>query len=292
MTSVLSSMPYATKTAGLHIKPTYTEVINYIIRDPDKVPFPDRRATIARNSHWLTQSDGFIEAEAQQQQAAHNADQDGMLRELAQANNLILGQLRAIVEALDLQIRRGPAPQPQPQAPAPFFPPGGGGGGGSGGGGAPNLPGGNTPSGQQPPGLPQNPPTGQIQNTDGPGGQPEANTGPNALQQVENTVAGLAAAILPASAGTVVGLVAHGAAATLTGSDEAAQIAQAATAAGVNWAGQQIVNLVQQVFEHNHSASGPAPSANLPPAGPVQPTTAPILHPQEFCSSSSCITTC
>ena len=66
MTSVLSAVPYATVSAGLKRKPTYTEVIDYIIKDPDRIPWPDRRATIARNSHWLTQADGFIEMESQQ----------------------------------------------------------------------------------------------------------------------------------------------------------------------------------------------------------------------------------
>ena len=208
MTSVLSSVPYATKTAGLQRKPTYTEVINYIIKDPDKVPFPDRRATIARNSHWLTQTDGFIAAEVQQQQAAHNADQDAMLKEFAKANGLIVGQLRAIVEALDLQIRRGPMPQ------TPYVPPGGAGAGG--GGGAANLPGGNTPSSQDPVGLPQNPPAGQIQNTDGPGGRPETNTADHEMDFVNSAISELVAHVAPPTIGTVVGQVAHGAAEALT----------------------------------------------------------------------------
>ena len=65
MTSVLSAVPYAVKTAGLHAKPTYTQVIQYIQKDPEKSSFPDRRAKIARNSPYLTQNDGLIELEAQ-----------------------------------------------------------------------------------------------------------------------------------------------------------------------------------------------------------------------------------
>ena len=130
MTSVLSAVPYATKTAGLKRKPTYTEVISHILKDPDKIRYPDRRATISRNSHWLTQSDGFIEAEAQQAEQYHQADQGNMLQEFARQNNLMMAHLLAVVEAMGLQIRRGPMPQ-EPQG-------GGGGGGGYAGGGVPD----------------------------------------------------------------------------------------------------------------------------------------------------------
>ena len=83
MTSVLSAVPYATKTAGLKRKPTYLELVNYILKDPDKIKYPNRRATIARNSHWLTQADGFIESEAQQIEQYNQADQGNMLKEFA-----------------------------------------------------------------------------------------------------------------------------------------------------------------------------------------------------------------
>ena len=74
MASVLNAVPYALKSAGLERKPTYQEVINYIIEDPDEIPFPDRRATIARNSHWLTQTDGFIDLDLQRQEE-HNQEE-------------------------------------------------------------------------------------------------------------------------------------------------------------------------------------------------------------------------
>jgi len=117
MTSVLSAVPYATKAAGLHVKPTYEQVIQYVLKDPDKIQFPDRRATILRNSPYLTQNDGFIELEAQAHEADNRQEQDIMLREFAQHNNLIVAQLQAVVEALNLIIRRGPAPEAPPQQP-------------------------------------------------------------------------------------------------------------------------------------------------------------------------------
>ena len=58
--NVISGVPYKTASAGLHKKLMYMEGIDYIHKDPDKIVFPDRRATIARNSHWLTQADGFV----------------------------------------------------------------------------------------------------------------------------------------------------------------------------------------------------------------------------------------
>ena len=58
MASVISATPYAKNSAGLEAKPTYEQVINYIHKDPDKIKYPNRTASILRSSHWLTQLDG------------------------------------------------------------------------------------------------------------------------------------------------------------------------------------------------------------------------------------------
>jgi len=130
MTSVLNAIPHALQSAGLERKPTYQEVINYIIDDPDRIPFPDRRATIARNSHWLTQADGFIDMDMQLQQENNNQEQNALLREFADRFGLILANLEEFVNRHDLMIRRGGFQGPAGPAgpPGPQGPPGQGGG--------------------------------------------------------------------------------------------------------------------------------------------------------------------
>jgi len=44
---------------GLQKRPTYEEVANYIAKDPDKIKYPNRRASIIRNSFELSQLDGL-----------------------------------------------------------------------------------------------------------------------------------------------------------------------------------------------------------------------------------------
>jgi len=120
--NVISGVPYKTVSAGLHKKPTYMEVIDYIRKDPDKIVLLDRRATIAKNSHWLTQADGFVEAETQRDEQNYQRDQGNMREEFARENGLILAHLNAVMDALNVDIRRGPPPrQQQPQRPPQHF---------------------------------------------------------------------------------------------------------------------------------------------------------------------------
>jgi hypothetical protein len=89
MTSVLSAVPYATNAVGLRAKPTYEQLVEYIEKDPDKIKYPDRRTTILRNSHWLSQLDGegwnTMEAQLPEQQRAQQ--QQLLLHELANVYN-------------------------------------------------------------------------------------------------------------------------------------------------------------------------------------------------------------
>ena len=105
MTSVLSATPYATSSAGLHKKPTYEELINYIQRDPDKIRYPDRQATILRNSHWLTQLDGEGQNQLGTQIAMErqNALRNALLEHMAGAFNLNLALLQHVVHRLHLR---------------------------------------------------------------------------------------------------------------------------------------------------------------------------------------------
>ena len=43
---------------GLQKRPTYEELVNYIVEDPESVRGPDRKAKIIRNSFQLSQLDG------------------------------------------------------------------------------------------------------------------------------------------------------------------------------------------------------------------------------------------
>ena len=50
---------YAINTVGLRKKPTIDELVDYIERAPDKIRYPDRRASQIRNSPYMTQFDGM-----------------------------------------------------------------------------------------------------------------------------------------------------------------------------------------------------------------------------------------
>ena len=43
---------------GLHKRPTYDEIINYIGEHQEKIKYPNRDATLIRNSPYLSQFDG------------------------------------------------------------------------------------------------------------------------------------------------------------------------------------------------------------------------------------------
>ena len=45
---------------GLRKKPTFNELINYLQNDQPKIRYPDRTATLLRNSHYLSQFDGNL----------------------------------------------------------------------------------------------------------------------------------------------------------------------------------------------------------------------------------------
>ena len=43
---------------GLRKRPTYDELVDFIETDPERIHYPDRRATDLRESPYLTQLDG------------------------------------------------------------------------------------------------------------------------------------------------------------------------------------------------------------------------------------------
>ena len=150
---MLSGAPFAVST-GLVKKPTYEELINYIEKDPDRIKYPDRQASILRNSHWLTQLDGegWNQLETQQSLERQNAMRTMLLQQMAGAYRLNFGLLQHVVNRLNLRPVRGggpPPPQPGPPRAGPFPP--GGGGGFPGGWGPPVFSGDSLPGSQAPP---------------------------------------------------------------------------------------------------------------------------------------------
>jgi hypothetical protein len=99
MTSVLSAVPYHTSAVGLQVKPTYEQLMEYIEKDPDKIKYPNRRATILRNTHWLSQLDGegWNQLKTQIQLEWKNEEHEMLLRQMAATMNLNLRMLRAFV---------------------------------------------------------------------------------------------------------------------------------------------------------------------------------------------------
>ena len=157
MATMLNAAPFAV-SAGLKKKPTYEELINYIRKDPDRIKYPDRQATILRNSHWLTQLDGegWNQLETQQSLERQNAMRTMLLQHMAGAYGLNFALLQHVVQRMNLRPvvaggGGGPPPPPGggrvwrgggrgPMGGGGGGPPGGGGGGppGGGGGGGPH----------------------------------------------------------------------------------------------------------------------------------------------------------
>ena len=58
-TAAFSDTPYNESIAGLEIRPTYQKMVDYIERDPDKAQYPNRKASVLRNSFETTQLEGI-----------------------------------------------------------------------------------------------------------------------------------------------------------------------------------------------------------------------------------------
>ena len=77
---ILNMAPY-----GLKKKPTLTELITKIETGPNTITYPDRTATLVRNSFELSQLDGEGMREMEQQQAQQMAEvaKENAIRNLA-----------------------------------------------------------------------------------------------------------------------------------------------------------------------------------------------------------------
>ena len=70
---------------GLRRKPTYNELIDYIEIEKPKIRFPDRTATLLRNSHYLSQFDGnLFDVEEQQKNITKAQLRETQIRNIAQ----------------------------------------------------------------------------------------------------------------------------------------------------------------------------------------------------------------
>ena len=76
----ISGMNMPLGAAGLKPKPTYEQVIDYILRDPEIICYPNRFAKQIRDSPWLTQLDG----EGMRQMEQHQIEQ---MKEMQQQKN-------------------------------------------------------------------------------------------------------------------------------------------------------------------------------------------------------------
>jgi len=92
------------KALGLSKKPTYEDLVAYIERDPDRIKYPNRKATIVRNSFELSQLDGMgqLEISRQHEITLMNQEAQVLLQRFAQDNDLPLGDVQAYVSNLGL----------------------------------------------------------------------------------------------------------------------------------------------------------------------------------------------
>lgn len=85
---------------GLQKRPTYEELVNYIVKDPDSIRFPNRKAKILRNSFELSQLDGIGMMEINRQHEMQIIDQERqlLLRRFAQDYDLPLGDVMSYID--------------------------------------------------------------------------------------------------------------------------------------------------------------------------------------------------
>ena len=86
---------------GLKKKPTLTEVITQIETEPNTIKYPDRTATLVRNSFELSQLDGEGMREMEQQQAQQMAEvaKENAIRNLAKNSDVAHADLSEAAKA-------------------------------------------------------------------------------------------------------------------------------------------------------------------------------------------------
>ena len=76
-------------------RPTYEELINDIVVEQPKIKYPDRTATILRNSHYLSQFDGnLLDLEEQEKNIDKQKLKEIEIRKIASEKKTTAGLLR------------------------------------------------------------------------------------------------------------------------------------------------------------------------------------------------------
>ena len=86
--------------SGLRKRPKYEELVQYIINDPDKIKYPDRRARLVRNHPYLTQLDGITMQEMAQQQldTLKEMEKWTTIQRIAMEHDVNPNEMRAMME--------------------------------------------------------------------------------------------------------------------------------------------------------------------------------------------------
>ena len=121
-TKLFSHHAISRRDLGLQKRPTYEDLVNYIVKDPDNIKYPDRKAKILRNSFELSQLDGIgmMEINRQHELQIINQERQLMLQRFADDYGLPLGEVMAYIDHHGLHpVREGEAPPAILDAPAP-----------------------------------------------------------------------------------------------------------------------------------------------------------------------------
>ena len=96
----MSPQKAATSIVGLRKKPTYEQLINYILTDQDIIRYPDRYAKQLRESPFLTQLDGegMGDMEAQQEKQFQETYHENVIRQVASTSNKSVSQIKAEIQ--------------------------------------------------------------------------------------------------------------------------------------------------------------------------------------------------
>ena len=80
---------------NLRKRPTYNELINYLEVEQPKIKYPDRTATILRNSHYLSQFDGnLLDLEEQEKNIEKEKLKESEIRKIAAETKTTASLLR------------------------------------------------------------------------------------------------------------------------------------------------------------------------------------------------------
>ena len=85
-------------------RPTYEELINDIVVEQPKIKYPDRTATILRNSHYLSQFDGnLLDLEEQEKNIDKQKLKEIEIRKIASEKKTTAGLLRTSRKSISIQ---------------------------------------------------------------------------------------------------------------------------------------------------------------------------------------------